>query len=119
MQEKTAAIVGILDLQVFLVQEGDCWIAQAVELDYASYGATEAEARANFENGLRDTIQDHFDEFGDLDNLFRQAPPELWRDLVDKSGAKENRFYQVSVHPLDLPIPFGAIKYLGQSERAA
>ena len=39
-----AAIVKILDLQVFLIQEDGSWIAQAVELDYAACGKSEDEA---------------------------------------------------------------------------
>jgi predicted RNase H-like HicB family nuclease len=119
-RNQVAAVVGILDLQVILAKEDGYWIAQAIELDYAAYGDTEDEAKRNFENGLRLTIQDHFDEFGDLDNMIRrQAPPELWRDLAIKGGSKGRMYSQVSIHPIDLPIPFGQIKYHSEAQIAA
>jgi len=117
-----AAIVKIIDLQVFLAQEDDSWIAQAVELDYAACGATEEEARKRFERGLCLTIQEHLDRFNDLTRFIKPAPTQDWIDLATETGAKRRQLTQISVHPLWHPwekVPFGQIKYHRMDAEAA
>ena len=108
------AVVGIFSLQVVLAPEGDSWIAQAIELDYAAAGDSQEDVRRRFEDGLCATIQEHFKIFGDLDNFLQRRPPtEDWLELL-KQKAEAQWYSQVSVHRFVPPkqfFPFGEIKY--------
>ncbi len=115
----TTILVGILDLQVILKQEGANWIAQALEFDYAAGGTSLEDVKKRFEKGLCETVQEHFNLFGNLDNLLATKPDsEYTLDLLKDSSLVE--FYnQISTHecvpklPKGLSFPFGEIKYFG------
>lgn len=63
-------------LRVVLIQDGDkSWFAQSLDIDYASSGATMADAQANFEQGLSATIKAHLETFGNIDRLMKS--PDL------------------------------------------
>jgi predicted RNase H-like HicB family nuclease len=54
----TAGYADERDLQVVIYREGDGFVAQCLNVDVASDGATEAEARAN----ILEALQLYFDE---------------------------------------------------------
>jgi len=112
--ETLTALVGILNLQVILAPEGDTWIAQAIEFDYAAGGSSEEDVKQRFEDGLYATIQEHFRMFGHLDNLLDTKPPiEVWVDLVKAKELQAERFSQISIHRFMPPdyFPFKQIRY--------
>lgn len=116
LSETAMALVGILNLQVVLAPDGDAWIAQAIEFDYAAAGNDQEDVKKRFEDGLRATIQEHFNIFGGLENLLGSRPPTaFWLELVKSKGQSGWRFSQVSFHEFAPPnnyiFPFGEIKY--------
>ncbi len=109
------AIVKILGLQVVLAKQGKDWVAQGIELDYVAAGASQADVKKRFEDGLKETIQAHLDKFGHLKNFVASAPAEVWMDLL-KSKPESQRYTSVSIHnftpPGEADFPFGSIQYL-------
>lgn len=115
LSDTAMALVGILNLQVVLAPDGDSWIAQAIEFDYAAAGDSPEDVKRRFQDGLVATIQEHFNIFGGPENLLETRPPaDFWLDLVKSSGQKW-RYTQVSLHefvPAPHLFPFGKISYL-------
>ena len=103
---------GFLALQVVLAKDGDGWVAQGIELDYAACGSSTDNVRDRFERGLRATIHAHLDRFGDLDRLFTPTPSETWMRLI--AAEHQKRGSHVSPHRFfsPAPLPFGKIVYL-------
>ena len=109
-------VVGIGDLRVILIPDGDFWFAQGLEIDYAAQGDTVENAQENFQNGLAATIHEHLKVHGNLSRILRLAPQETWADLAFSSTAEPYTFSQVSFHQIPemqgLPtLPFQGIKY--------
>lgn len=108
------ALVGILNLQVILAPEGNSWIAQAIEFDYAAGGDSVEDVKQRFEDGLHATIQEHFNMHGNLHHLLNsRAPSELWLDLLQAQSLQSERYSQVSLHRFVPPdyFPFKGIQY--------
>lgn len=67
-----------LDLRAVVYREGEWWIAHCLEMDLVAEGKTPRQA-------LRDLLEislahvRYADEQGDLNSVFRPAPPEIWR----------------------------------------
>jgi len=120
MQKATGAstaIVGVLNLQVILAQQGDFWVAQGVEIDYAAGGTTLEDVQKRFEGGLGQTIQEHLRLYGHLDRFLVSAPSEAWLDLVKDQEHSRWRYTQLSVHNFVPPeaegmLPFKGIEYV-------
>lgn len=106
------AIVGITNLHVILAQDGDGWIAQGIELDYAAGGESKEDVKARFEQGLIRSIQLHLDEFGDLDRLNVPADISVWATLLPAHGTM--LFNSVTFHEYEPPeaFPFREISYM-------
>ena len=111
------ATVGILDLQVVLAKDGDGWVAQGIELDYAACGSSKEDVKARFERGLGATIQAHLNHFGDIDRLIVPAAPP-WTQLLP--AADQMRYSHVSHHRFFPPVsfPFGKIVYMVPPDEA-
>jgi hypothetical protein len=116
--ETQTAIVGLI-LQVLLARDGSSWIAQALDLDYATAGTSLEDVKRRFEMGLCETMQIHFNLFGNLSNFLHRPPEEEWQGLLKTADAQQ--YIQVSVHefpkrkqdqPSPFPFPFGGIRYL-------
>jgi hypothetical protein len=111
----------ILNLQVILVNECGMWVAQALEFDYAAGGETKADVKQRFEQGLRETIQQHFKMFGNLDKLLTTKPaPEYTLDLLNNPKLV-HKYSCVSKHSFtppastgaaDVTFPYGQISYV-------
>lgn len=71
--------VEIHALKVLLIQEGDHWIAQGLDLDFAAAGESVADVKRRFSEGLGHTIGAHLAKNDSLDALIRPAPPEVWQ----------------------------------------
>ncbi len=111
------AVVTLLGLQVIIAPDGDQWVAQALEIDYAAAGDSKEDVKQRFQNGLTATIGEHFKRFGGIDELLTPPPPSYWRDLL-KTGQME-LFSSVSTHEFEMPpgFPFGQINYYHSLER--
>lgn len=119
-----AAVVGIEDLRVVISNDEDCWVAQAIELDYCAAGESEIDVQERFEHGLRATIQCHLERYGDLKRFLKAAPLENWVDLLAEDGSSEQSFTQVSFHIFTRPtaqtkFPFRRIAFYRKPEPQA
>jgi hypothetical protein len=109
-------LVGIGNLRVVLLQDQGLWFAQALEIDYLSEGPTLEEAKKNFESGLRATINQHLQTFGNINNMLKAAPPVVWKEGIFFPGATLKRFHQISMHEImddaaDSVFPFDGVDY--------
>jgi hypothetical protein len=113
-------ITGIFNLRVVLVPDGKFWFAQGLEIDYSSQGSSPEDAKAKFEAGLTETIQQHLQIHNSIEKMLKVAPTEVWDDLVFHADAKLNRYSQVCLHNTATEVlgllPFQGIDYL---QRAA
>jgi hypothetical protein len=105
-------VVGIGNLRVVLVPEGNAWFAQGLEIDYAAQGKTVEEAKANFEKGLTKTIDQHLKMFGTLDKVLKSAPPEVWSEYLYEPLGLQKFYSQVSTHPISQLPFFNQIEYM-------
>jgi hypothetical protein len=71
--------VAINALKVLLFRDGDHWIAQSLELDYAAAGESIADVKHRFTEGLCLTIGEHIKKYESIEHLVRPAPPEIWQ----------------------------------------
>jgi hypothetical protein len=110
-------IVGIGNLRVVLVPDGDVWFAQGLEIDYAAQGANKEDAKTQFENGLMSTIQEHLRVYGTIKGMLRIAPQSVWRELLYERNAELRLYTQVSGHEI-ADFPFAAIDYIAASSAA-
>ena len=67
-----------LEFRVLLYPEDGLWIAHGLEMDLPAEGKTPREALKNFIDLANLQIATALDE-GNLDSIFSQAPPSLWR----------------------------------------
>jgi hypothetical protein len=91
-------VVGIGNLRVVLVPDGDAWFAQGLEIDYAAQGDTVEDAKQQFEDGLVATIEEHLKQHGNIRLLLNVAPNEVWNEMLHEPGAQRKRFSTVSSH---------------------
>ena len=89
--------VGIGKLQVIISPDGEGWIAQGLEIDYAAGGPTLAKVKKNFEKGLKGTIKLHLKMYETIDKLLKTAPNSVWKDSYWAKN-KHYTFTQVSFH---------------------
>ena len=106
-------VVGIGDLRVFIVQDGDYWCAQGLEIDYVAQGASIEEAKKAFTDGLTATIHANIETHGTIKNVLKIAPPEIWQEIYDIE-VLPHVYSQVSVHEIEWELPFRGIQYLQQ-----
>lgn len=121
--------VGIGNLRVVLLQDGDKWFAQAYEIDYAAEGTTLANAQKNFERGLELTIHAHLEAYGSIDRLLVPVSPTTFQKLAVSAAVHPYRYSHVSFHSLSkltralrklapagqLSFPYDQIVYLKQA----
>lgn len=109
-------VVGIGNLRVALFEEDGFWFAQGMEIDYLAQGDSLEDVKAQFENGLSATINEHLQANGDIAKMLRVAPQEVWTEVMCHKST--TRFFtQISAHaPLqEFPaglLPFQGIEYL-------
>lgn len=114
-------VVGMWELHVVIVPDGDCWFAQGLEIDYAAEGDSLEDAKEKFQSGLAATVHEHLKVNGRIDGLLRVAPQEAW-DLAFAASAKPHEFSQVSTHQIaeqseSIP-PFRGIQFIQQQVAA-
>ncbi len=80
-------MVGIGNLRVVLVKEGDVWSAQGLEIDHVAQGVSLDDAKKNFQESLRATVALHLNLYGNISGLLRVAPSEVWAKYLFKPGS--------------------------------
>src|SRR5947207_11901076 len=105
-------VVGIGNLRVVIVPDGDLWFAQGLEIDYGVQGASEEDAKRNFEYGLEATVEAHLQINGTIEGLLKVAPPEVWKEFLGDPHGKKRFYSQVTSHVLKEVLPFDGIDYL-------
>ena len=91
-------LVGLGNIRVLLLPDGNAWFAQGLEIDYAAQGETLEEAKKEFEDGLEAMVQEHLRVHGHIKKLLQVAPNEMWTIANDLTGAKLKRYSQVTHH---------------------
>ena len=118
MSSPDLALVGIFDLQVVIARDGEGWVAQGLEVDYAVGGDSVEDVQARFGQGLRATVQAHLERFGHLENFIVPAVRDAWSSLL--TGAQEWKYTHVSLHQLGITerdsFPFRDIKFVIPNE---
>jgi hypothetical protein len=104
--------VALRHIRVIIVPDGPSWFAQGVDIDYASQGESVDAAKANFENGLRATIDQHLNIYGTIRGILEPAALEILGNLVTESSAQFERYSQVSAHEIHESLPYAQINYL-------
>jgi len=117
-QDGSHHVVGIGDLRVVLVPDGEAWFAQGLEIDYAVQGTSEEDVKRNFEYGLEATINQHLLIHGTIEGLLRVAPPEVWKEFLGDPVGKKKIYSQITSHVLQEQLPFDGIKYLVAAKAA-
>ncbi len=105
-------IVGIGDLRVVIIPDGDFWFAQGLEIDYAVQGSSEEDVKKNFEYGLEATVEAHLRIHGTIEGLLKVAPPEVWKEFLGDPSGKKKVYSQITSHVLQEKLPFDGINYL-------
>jgi hypothetical protein len=90
--------VEIAALKVLLIQEGDHWIAQGLDLDYAAAGTSIQDVKDRFSQGLYHTIDEHLKRNGSLESFIRPAPREVWQMYFEM---QKQRSLETSVRELE------------------
>ena len=89
--EKNAA-ASATTLQVIVAADGDGWVAQGIEIDYAAGGDNPADAMNRFAVGLEATAQASLSNHGNLTAFLRPTKIEDWLPLIITSAAKTGEF---------------------------
>jgi hypothetical protein len=110
-------VVGIGNLHVMIVPDGDCWFAQGIQIDYAAQGSTLEDAKVQFEDGLKATIHEHLRIYGNIEKMLRVAPNAVWQEFVFAPRGARKLYSQISTHKICELLPFQQIEY--QMECAA
>lgn len=115
--------VGIGNLHVLIVQDGKFWVAQGIEIDYAAQGASIAEAKANFEEGLTLTIEQNLQVYQTIAKILTPAPTHIQLEALRLKESVQS-YGQVTFHSAITVKQMGfafydTISYLGPKEKAA
>ena len=110
-------VVGIGNLRVFIVQEGDYWCAQGLEIDYVAQGESIEEAKEAFESGLTATIHANIKRHGTIEHVLKVAPSEIWAEIYAPE-VLPHLYSQVSLHEIE-SLPFHGIQYLQRQATSA
>jgi hypothetical protein len=113
-KDGTKHVVGIGNLRVMIVPDGDFWFAQGMEIDYAAQGSSLADVKKKFEAGLRATIHEHLRIYGNIEKILRVAPTAVWQEFVFAPPGTRKLYSQLSMHELSALLPFQQIEYIEQ-----
>lgn len=119
-------VVEIGELRVLVVQDGDWWFAQGLEIDCSAQGKSEEEVKTAFMRSLVATAHAYLTELGSIQKFLRPAPPEVLRELVG-AGAKgmlsisttsEHEIERVKP-PVRKSLPFSGVTFYRRVGEAA
>ena len=116
-------LVGIGNLKVVIVQDGNSWFAQGLDIDYAAEGKNLESVKKAFETGFCATIHEHLKVYANLDKFLVPAPSEIWKEMLYDQCTGVNSYTQVSLHNLAAKakthFPFTGIEYIQREKVAA
>ena len=90
-------IVMIDKLRVALTRDGNAWVAQGLEIDYAAEGSSVDEAKRQFETGLMLTLRENIRVFGHIKGVLRTVPQDVWNALMAENVLRQVHS-QISAH---------------------
>lgn len=118
-------IVGIGNLRVVIMKDGDLWFAQGLEIDYAAQGTSVKDVKKQFGDGLYATLHEHLRVHGNIKGVLKIAPPEVWKETVYDAAANLKSYSLLSEHKffedekMQIHLPFQNIDYLVENEGEA
>jgi len=95
--------VAVYNLRVLISRDGDSWIAEGVDIDYAADGASPDEARARFERGLAKSVKAHLAKFGNLRKLVQPAPDDTRKRFENAVPPDEVQHSHTTVMAVPMP----------------
>ena len=107
--------VGLGDLRVMILQDGDVWYAQGLEIDYLAQGSSQALAQKSFERGLELTVLEHLKLFGNIHKLLKPAQPETWKEFFQHATSEQCKFSTFQTHALK--VNFGETMLIASTDR--
>lgn len=115
--------VALSALRVMLLPDSSGWFAQGLEIDYASSGGSQDEAKANFEQGLRATIHEHLRMYGSIERFLKVADKSAWDEFLKPvQETVKQSFSCVQLHNLaalpdelaSMKLPFDSIAFISR-----
>jgi hypothetical protein len=103
-------------IRVLLFQEGEHWIAQGLEIDYASAGESLADAQERFITGLSLTMEEHLAKYNSLTKLVRPAPQHVWQMYLENEADFEPKMRKTQANS-SIPA-FNCLAFMRPSEAA-
>lgn len=111
-------VVGVSALRVLILQDGENWFAQGLEIDYAASGTSKDDVKSKFEKGLCDTVSEHLLLHGTIEKFLKVAPQEAWSEYYKLGESAEFTTIQIFKRTLAAPdrhephFPFREIKFI-------
>jgi hypothetical protein len=90
-------IVMIDKLRVALTRDGNAWVAQGLEIDYAAEGTSVEDAKEQFQTGLMLTLRENIRVFGHIKGVLRVVPQDVWYALMAENVLRQVHS-QISAH---------------------
>lgn len=66
------------NLHVLITHHDGAWLAQGLEIDYATDGNSVDDVKTRFEQGLIETVRSHIRVYANIKSLLRVAPQPIW-----------------------------------------
>jgi hypothetical protein len=109
---KDGSVVMLGNLRVLITKDDGSWVAQGLEIDYAIDGENLTAVKQRFETGLAMTVESNIRVYGNIDNMLKVAPPEVWADYyADRNTLRRFKHSQVRVFNLQDHLPFDGIEF--------
>ena len=112
-------------LRVLVERDGSMWMAQGLEIDYASAGTTAGDARERFESGLVETAKAQLRANGGVDALLKVAPQKVWQrwwkpgpGRTWATGHRDMSAIEGTCDEVLKVLPFTCIAYLTEAPAA-
>jgi hypothetical protein len=90
-------LVAIGGLRVIIKPDGDRFVAQGLEIDYAADGDSLADVQEAFANGLKLTLQENVRLNGSIAPMLRPAPVEIWAEFLACAAEQKYKHSQTSL----------------------
>ena len=104
--------VDIHALRVLLFREGDHWIAQGLDLDYATAGKSIPDVQRRFAEGLCHTLTEYAARDGSLEAFIRPAPREIWQKYYRLQPSLETSMRELPKEACEAATNFRRLAFL-------
>lgn len=85
--------------------DSEGWMAQGLEIDYFVCAKTEQSVKENFIRGLAKTVGLYLEEEGNINDLLKPAPREVWEEF-SQAMSKEKKSASVCIGFTPVNRPF-------------